>query len=63
MLHFPLLFYIYRLSYLFGVNEETFIRSVDDVMDALIEVIHLIVRWPRPGELPAIAAEFDKIGS
>ena len=50
------------LSQLFGVSEDTFLKCMDVVMDALIANLHHIIRWPKPSEIEEFAAEFEKVG-
>ena len=55
-------FYFERLSQLFGVSEDTFLKCTDVVMDALIANLHQIIRWPKPSEFEKFACEFEKVG-
>ena len=55
-------FYFERLSQLFGVSEDTFLKCTDVVMDALIANLHQIIQWPKPSEFEKFACEFEKVG-
>ena len=50
------------LSQLFGVSEDTFLKSTDVVMDALIPNLHHIIRWAKPSEFEEFACQFEKVG-
>ena len=54
--------FLHRLSHLFGVSEESFLRCTDAVMDCLVGNLHKIICWPKPNEFASVASEFDKIG-
>ena len=52
---------IYRLSHLFGIAEESFLRVTEDVLDALITRRQDVIRWPNEQELALYAEQFDYI--
>ena len=52
----------FRLSHLFGVSEETFLRVTSEVMDAFLSQIRHFINWPQENELGLYAAEFDTFG-
>ena len=54
--------YVFRCAHLFSVAEETFIRCVDEVMEALIDEIGSFIYWPSKDDYPNLASQFDKIG-
>ena len=47
---------------MFGVSEDLFLKSTNIVMDALVDNLHQIVKWPNSNEYEQYANEFDKIG-
>ena len=48
------------LAGFFGVSEEAFIRSTDDIMELLCEQVNTVIKWPAKDEYEGIASEFDK---
>ena len=49
-----------QLSTIFGVSEECFIRTTDQIMTVMNEKSKQLIKWPAKDEYPGIAAEFDK---
>ena len=49
-----------QLSTIFGVSEECFILTMDQIMTVLNEKSKQLIKWPAKDEYPGIAAEFDK---
>ena len=42
---------IFRLAYLFAITEASFLKVMEQVMDAVINQIEDFIRWPSEGEL------------
>ena len=53
---------IFSLSHRYGVCEETFLRCCNNVMDALIKKIPLIIKFPEPTQFREIANNFNASG-
>ena len=54
--------FLFRLSCLFGVSEDAFIRATDDVMLSLLDNIQVFIRWPNKEDYPRIADNFQAVG-
>ena len=49
-----------QLASIFGISEECFICTTDQIMTILNEKSKQLIKWPAKEECPDIAAEFDK---
>ena len=54
--------YIFRISHLFGICEEAFLRLTEQVMDALVSKMDRIISWPQKNEYQSISEEFESFG-
>ena len=54
--------FFYRLSVLFGVNEETFLRCTRVVLEAIVDKISYLISWPNRSGYRRIARKFNDIG-
>ena len=52
----------FSIAHLYGVSEETFLRCCDNVIDALLEKMHMIIKFPQPQEFRQIANNFNSSG-
>ena len=52
----------FRLAHLVGLSEEPFLRVTEEVLDAMIDKINEIIRWPEENELNLYADEYNTIG-
>ena len=52
----------FRLAYIFGVAEQTFLRQSECIIDILIENISKFICWPHPSEFDFLANKFNEIG-
>ena len=44
------------------MSEETFLRTTEQVLDAMVAKIPEVIRWPEENELHLYAAEYNTIG-
>ena len=51
-----------RISDLFGVNEETFLRCTQKVIESIVDCISQLIYWPDRSQYEEITMHFNAIG-